>query len=114
MKKKEETGVSYPELIISRITELRLKKNVSEYQMSYELGKSKGYVQSISSRKALPSMEAFLDICAYFGITPSEFFDVSPLRSDEERQLISLIENMSASDIALLLQIAQRFLEKGR
>ena len=32
-----------------RISELRLKKNVSEYQMSYDLGHSRGYVNNISS-----------------------------------------------------------------
>ena len=42
--------------IRDRITELRLKKNVSEYQMSTDLGQNKGYIQAISSGKALPSM----------------------------------------------------------
>ena len=28
-----------------RISELRLKKNVSEYQMSLDLGKNKSYIQ---------------------------------------------------------------------
>ena len=35
--------------IAERITELRLARNVSEYQMSLELGQSKGYVQGFSS-----------------------------------------------------------------
>lgn len=37
-----------------RITELRIKKNVSEYQMSLDLGKNKSYIQSISSGRSLP------------------------------------------------------------
>jgi len=32
-----------------RITELRLKKNVSEYQMSYDLGQNKNYIRAITS-----------------------------------------------------------------
>ena len=44
--------VSY---IAKRITELRLARNISEYQMSLELGQSKSYVQSITSGKNLPS-----------------------------------------------------------
>ncbi|MCD7737610.1 MAG: transcriptional regulator, partial [Lachnospiraceae bacterium] len=32
----------------NRITELRKQKNVSEYRMSQDLGKSKGYIQSIT------------------------------------------------------------------
>ena len=57
-----------------RVTELRIKKNISEYQLSYDLGQSKGYIQSISSGRALPSMKMFLNICDYFQITSSEFF----------------------------------------
>lgn len=37
-----------------RITQLRLRKGVSEYRMSYDLGHSRGYVHNISSGKALP------------------------------------------------------------
>lgn len=43
------------EFIRNRITELRLKKGVSEYQMSMDLGQNKNYVQAISSGRALPS-----------------------------------------------------------
>ena len=42
------------EFIRNRITELRLRRGVSEYQMSYDLGHSRGYVYNISSGKALP------------------------------------------------------------
>ena len=48
-----------------RISELRLKKNVSEYQMSLDLGKNKSYIQSLTSGRSLPTMQSFLDICDY-------------------------------------------------
>ena len=102
----------YYEFIRNRITQLRLKKNVSEYKMSYDLGKSKGYIQTISSKKALPSMEAFLDICTYFGITPSEFFDS---RSEENMYIEKLVNSFSAlpvKDLEMLLQFAERLKEK--
>ena len=51
--------VSY---IAKRITELRLARNVSEYQMSLELGQSKSYVQSITSGKNLPSVHHLFNI----------------------------------------------------
>lgn len=56
-----------------RITSLRMKKGVSEYQMSYDLGHSRGYINNISSGKSLPSVAELLSICDYFGITPAEF-----------------------------------------
>lgn len=65
----------YDKFIRDRINELRMKKNISEYQLSLDLGYSQGYIQSITSGRNLPSMNAFLDICAYFDITSSSFFD---------------------------------------
>ena len=57
--------MNYDDFIRERITRLRLERNLSEYQLSYELGQSKGYIQSITSGRALPSMAMFLDICDY-------------------------------------------------
>ena len=37
------------EFVRERITQLRLKKGVSEYNLSYDLGHSRGYVYNISS-----------------------------------------------------------------
>lgn len=58
-----------------RITELRLKKGVSEYQMSYDLGRNKNYVRAITSGRSLPSVKGLFEIIEYFDMTPSEFFD---------------------------------------
>ena len=49
--------------IAKRITQLRMARNISEYQMSLELGHSKSYIQSIASGRAMPSMSEFLYIC---------------------------------------------------
>lgn len=46
--------------IQNRISELKDYNNYSEYQLSYELGKSKGYIQSITSGRSLPSMQVFI------------------------------------------------------
>ena len=56
-----------------RITELRMKKGISEYKMSLDLGHSKSYIQSISSGRALPSLTEFLYICDYLGISPKDY-----------------------------------------
>lgn len=72
MKKEEITN---PKFVQDRITELRLARDISEYKLSQEIGHSKGYIQSISSGKTLPSVTALYQICDYFEITPREFFD---------------------------------------
>ena len=35
------------EYVRQRITELRVKRNISEYQLSYDVGHSKNYVHNI-------------------------------------------------------------------
>lgn len=61
----------YSHFIGQRITQLRLEKDISEYQLSLELGLSKSYIQGITSGKSLPSIKQLLNICDYFGITPA-------------------------------------------
>ena len=64
---------TYADFFRKRLTDLRLKKDVSEYQMSVELGKSKGYIQQITSGRSLPSMAMFFEICDYLKVSPLEF-----------------------------------------
>lgn len=65
----------YRKFLQDRITELRIAKNISERKLSLELGRSPGYIHSIASGRALPSMNEFFYLCEYFEITPCEFFD---------------------------------------
>lgn len=61
--------------IQDRVTELRLEKGISEREMSLSIGKSESYIRNLTTTdKAMPSMDAFLAICEYVGITPAEFF----------------------------------------
>ena len=66
-----------PDFIKERITQLRLEKGVSEYQMSYDLGRSRSYIYKYLLRPLRAAMTEFLQICDYFGITPAQFFDTS-------------------------------------
>ncbi len=72
MMKRNLTDLKF---VQERITELRLAKDISEYRLSKDLGYSKGYIQSISSGKTLPSLAALYEICDYFSITMRDFFD---------------------------------------
>ena len=49
----------------SRITQLRIYKGISEYQLSYDFGHSRGYINNITSGKSLPSMSEFFSICVW-------------------------------------------------
>ena len=75
------TEREYTDFVRSRITQLRLEKNVAEHRMSLELGKSGSYIRGISNGTSLPSLRELFNIIDYFGITPSEFF--APLESGD-------------------------------
>lgn len=100
--------------IRQRITQLRLKKGVSEYKMSYDLGHSRSYIYNISSGRSLPPMDEFLEICDYFGITPSQFFD----ESEENPALIQTatqeLKKLDDDDIFLILGYIRRLLKDKR
>lgn len=89
--------------IRNRVTQLRLKKGVSEYQMSYDLGHSRSYVYNISSGKSLPPMAEFLEICNYFEITPSQFFDESTENPALLQSAIEELKKLNEDDMMLII-----------
>ena len=94
--------------IRNRITQLRLEKGVSEYQMSYDLGHSRSYIYNISSGKSLPPMAEFLEICNYFGITPSQFFDNSVENPALLQSAIDELKKLDNDDIMLIISNIRR------
>ena len=91
----------YEDFIRTRITELRIAKDVSEHRMSLDLGKSGSYIRGVTSGAALPSLRELFNIMSYFDMTPSEYND-TPYRklceqlrmlSDEDLEKISTFVN---------------------
>ena len=99
------------EFVRNRITQLRLRKGVSEYQMSYDLGHSRGYVYNISSGKALPPMKEFFAICDYFGLSPQQFFDEGNENPELIQKAIAGMRQLSEDDMLILLGIINRLLK---
>ena len=89
--------------IRNRITELRLKKGVSEYQMGYDLGHSRSYMYNISSGKSLPPLPEFLEICDYLEITPSQFFDSSIENPALLQTAIDELKKLNDDDLMLII-----------
>ena len=95
-----------------RITHLRLRKGVSEYRMSYDLGHSRGYVHNISSGKALPPTKEFFAICDYFGLTPQQFFDEGTQNPELIQKAVAGMKQLDETDLLMLLGLINRLLEK--
>ena len=101
----------YEDFVRERITNLRIKKGVSEYQMSYDLGHSRGYVYNISSGNALPPLKEFFAICDYFEITPQQFFDDSSKNPELIQKAIEGMKQLDESDMLMLLSWINRMLK---
>lgn len=94
--------------IAKRITQLRMARNVSEYQMSLELGHSKSYIQSITSGKSMPSAQELFNIADYFDMTLSEFFDEENHTGPAAQKAIREIRLLNEQDAKLALELIQR------
>lgn len=88
-------STQYDEFIRTRITELRMQKNISEHKMSLDLDKSGSYIRGITSGAALPSLKELFNIISYFNITPTEFF--APME-DADTPYRALCEKMRTLD----------------
>lgn len=97
-----------PEFVRERITQLRMQKGVSEYKMSYDLGHSRGYINNISSGKALPSMSEFFTICDYFNITPIDFFNADISQPQKTKEITNALIQLSDDDLDIVYQIIKR------
>ena len=89
-----------------------MDKGVSEYQMSLDLGMSKGYIQSISSGKALPSLKQLYNIFDYFGISPMDFFDDNPDKSRAGNAIWEKLDKLNYSDLKIIDIMIDHLLER--
>ena len=76
--------------------------------MSYDLGRSHSYIYNISSGKSLPPMAEFLQICDYFGISPSQFFDDSSENPALLQTATEELRKLNDADLMLMTRIIRR------
>lgn len=101
----------YDEFVRNRITQLRIQKGVSEYQMGYDLGHSRGYIYNISSGKSLPPLQELFAICDYFGLTPAEFFDDKTENPELIKKALEGMKKLNDDDMLLVLNLINRLLK---
>ena len=89
----------YDDFIRSRITELRIAKNISEHKMSLDLDKSGSYIRGITSGSALPSLKELFNIISYFDMTPAEFFAPLDDAKTPYRELCEKLKTLNDEDL---------------
>ena len=99
------------EFVRQRITELRMKKGVSEYKMSLDMGHSTNYIQNISAGRSKPSIDEFLYICEYLGVSPQDFFDEGNENPVLIQQALDGMRSLSDKDLLTLISLIERLKE---
>lgn len=96
------------EFIRKRITELRMKKGVTEYKMSMDMGHNKSYMAHISSGRTMPSLQELLYMCEYLEVRPSDFFDDTATYPILVQQAFSMLKELSEEDLLTLISLMKR------
>ena len=97
------SDTKYIEFLRTRITELRILKDVSEHKMSLDLDKSGSYIRGITGGAAMPSVKELFNIISYFNMTPVDFF--APLGA-EDTPYNAICERLRSLDNADLEKVS--------
>ena len=93
-----------------RLTELRLRKDVSAREMSRDIGQSDNYICNIENRHNLPSMSTFFYICDYLKVTPKEFFDLESQDPNRLSEIIGKLKKLNPEQLALVSNLIDQML----
>lgn len=107
-----EGNKDYEKFLRDRITKLRIEKNLSERQLSFELGHCEGYINKITSGYTLPSIKEFVYICEYFGLTPKEFFDEEAEYPILMQKAIKELKGLDESSVLLIIGFINKLKNK--
>lgn len=82
-----------------RITELRMNENISERELSLDIGKGVGYIQHVVRGDILPSLIPFFQLCERFGLEPQEFFDPDFHSPDALHEAMRELKKLSSDEL---------------
>ena len=102
----------YEDRFADRLSQLRIEKGISARDMSLSIGQNAGYINSIETGRALPSMKGFFFICEYLDVTPMEFFDFDASHPSGTDELYQNLKKLTDSQFESILTII-RELVKG-
>lgn len=94
------TDTQYIDFVRSRITDLRIKKDVSEHRMSLDLDKNGSYIRGITSGASMPSVKELFNIMLYFNMTPAEFFAPLERETTPYHSICNRLRSFSEADLA--------------
>lgn len=94
-----------------RLGQLRENRGISARDMSLSIGQNPGYINSIENGKSLPSMAAFLSICDFLSISPSEFFDLDSKAPERMRSIINDMKRLDDEQLKSIETIVKGLIQ---
>ena len=91
-----------------RLTELRLRRDVSAREMSRDIGQSDNYICNIENHHNLPSMSTFFYICDYLKVTPKEFFDLESSDPTRLTEITEKLKRLNPEQLALVSKLVDQ------
>lgn len=101
--------------IAERIQMLLSEHQISEYELSAQLGRCKSYINKICNNKTLPSMKGFFEICDYFHMTPEEFFSERNVKDTRTIQEINAnLKHLDSGSLEIILLLAIKLSDRAK
>lgn len=95
------------EMIAERIKQIRLAKGISQYELSYNLGHSRNYINNIERQESFPSLAEYFEIINYLGVTAEQFHATN--KSLSYLKLIKALEMVTEDeDLDFITQFIER------
>ena len=93
--------------ILEKITQLRIERNWTEYQLAENSGLTQSTISSWYRKNMLPTIPSLNRICEAFGITLSQFFlensENTVTITDRQRQLLNYASKLNPEQYDALL-----------
>jgi len=97
--------------ILDKITEMRIERHWTEYQLAEKSGLTQSTISSWYRKDMLPTIPSLLKICDAFGVSMSQFFledqRETVLLNDRQRQLLDASAKLEPEQYDALLHFLQ-------
>lgn len=105
----------YRELLVRQLEKYRLKKDISQRELSLSLGQGASYIAKLTNPKSnsYPRMINFFYLCDFFGIHPKEFFDEEKEHPEQIEAMINDLYKLTDTQRAHIHAIIQDFIAQN-
>lgn len=97
--------------VLEKITELRIERHWTEYQLAEASGLTQSTISSWYRKGMLPTLPSLIKICDAFNISTSQFFmednTQAVLLNDKQAQLVNAASKLTAEQYSALLAFLQ-------